>query len=114
MRIAVSFSVVLLGLSLFPSPSPAAEPKTAAEAVALGDSLREKKDWDAAVAAYTKALKLNPKCAKAYCGRGRSYGNKGEIDKAFADLNDAIRLDPQDVLAYNAARSLPGRERNSR
>ena len=74
-------------------PCDAADPVVAA--VALGDSLRAKKDWDAAIAAYTNAVQLAPKCAKAYYGRGRAYANKDDLDKAKADWNEAIRLDPK-------------------
>ena len=36
------------------------------ELVALGDSLCGKGDYDAAIDAYTKAIRLNPNCADAY------------------------------------------------
>jgi tetratricopeptide (TPR) repeat protein len=71
-----------------------------ASAVALGDQLREKKDWDGAIAAYTKAIGLDPRCAKAFCGRGRALGNKGNLDASMADVNEAIRLDPNNPRAF--------------
>jgi tetratricopeptide (TPR) repeat protein len=77
------------------------KPKTAAEAVALGDRLREKKEFDAAIEAYTKAIKLDPKCAAAFCGRGRTYGEKGMTAASLADCNKAIELDPKNASAYN-------------
>jgi tetratricopeptide (TPR) repeat protein len=82
-----------------------------AAAVALGDQLREKEDWDGAIAAYTKAIGLNPKCAKALCGRGRAFGNKGNLDALLADLNEAIRLDPKYVRAYFIRGSLYARQK---
>lgn len=111
MRSFPSLPVVFLGLILFAGTSMAAEPKSAAEAVALGDSLREKEDYTAAVAAYTKAIKLDPKCAKAYTGRGRAYANlDGNSDKAIADLNEAIRLNPKSVWAFEHRSEIFGRK----
>ena len=55
-----------------------------AAAVALGDSLLGKNDFDGAIAAYTKAIQLDPKCAKAYYERGRAYERKNDLDSAFA------------------------------
>jgi tetratricopeptide (TPR) repeat protein len=101
MRLGVLVFAVSVGLIFSPACLLALGPKSAAEAVAWGDSLREKEHYAAAITAYTKALKLDPKCAKAYCGRGRAYGASHNLDKAIADLNEAIRLDPKDARAYN-------------
>ncbi len=80
----------------------AVSPQGADQLVAQGDSLREKDDPDGAIAAYTKAIRLDPKCGKAYCGRGEVLGEKGNIEAAMADLNEAIRLDPKNAAAHNA------------
>jgi tetratricopeptide (TPR) repeat protein len=52
-------------------------------------------DRDKAIADYTEAIRLAPKCAEAYTNRGISYYEKGEQDKAIADYTEAIRLDPK-------------------
>ena len=44
-----------------------------------------KGQYDKAIADYTKAIHLDPRCAAAYFGRGSVYGYKGEYDKAIAD-----------------------------
>lgn len=71
-------------------------------AVALGDKLREEEKWEEAAAAYSRAIELDPNCAKAFCGRGRVLGNKGNLEASMADLNQAIKLDPSDARAFNA------------
>jgi tetratricopeptide (TPR) repeat protein len=76
--------------------------ESVASAVALGDQLREKEDWDGAIAAYAKAIALDPQRTGAFCGRGRALANKGNLDAALADFNEAIRLDPESDQAYSA------------
>jgi tetratricopeptide (TPR) repeat protein len=77
-------------------------PNPASIALALGDKLREEKDWTGAITAYTRAVGIDPKCAEAFCGRGRALANKGDLDASLADLNEAIRLDPESDYAYSA------------
>ncbi len=57
-------------------------------------------DFDLAIRHYTEALRLDPKCAKAYFSRGRAYETKGDQGKAVADYTAAIRLDPEYAEAY--------------
>ena len=57
-------------------------------------------DFDLAIRHYTEALRLDPKCAKAYFSRGRAYETKGDQGKAVADYTAAIRLDPKYAEAY--------------
>jgi tetratricopeptide (TPR) repeat protein len=56
---------------------------------------------DSAIANYNKAIKINPKLAKAYNNRGVAYIWKKEYYLAVADFNKAIKLDPKDGKAYN-------------
>ena len=70
-------SVVLVVGTLMPGLSMAGEPKSAAEAVKKGGQLLASGDADGAIAAYTKAIRLDPKNDGAYCDRGcclRPYG----------------------------------------
>ena len=99
-RLLLSLLAVSSVLCLVAAPLVAAGPKSASEAVALGDSLREKGDSAVAIDAYTKAIKLDPKCANAYCNRGGIYLAEGDFDKALADLDRAIQLDPNDDIAH--------------
>jgi len=66
-----------------------------------GVSCFDKGDYDAAIAAFTEAIRLDPTNAKAYGSRGRAYSLKREFEKAIADCTEAIRLDPRDADSYS-------------
>ncbi len=92
-RVTVLIVVLLL-------PHVATSADRAAEAYQKGKSCLEKGDSDAAIAAFTEAIRLDPKLANAYTDRGVAYEGKGDLDKAIADYAEAIRLDPKTALAY--------------
>ena len=55
---------------------------------------------EAAIEEFNVAIRLNPKNAKAYCGRGTA---KSELDldsDAMADFDEAVRLSPYDFRAW--------------
>ena len=56
---------------------------------------------DQAIDNYSKAIKINPKFAKAYNNRGIAYILKKQYDLSIADFSKAIELDPQNGKAYN-------------
>ena len=56
---------------------------------------------DQAIDNYTKAIKINPKLAKAYNNRAIAYIWKRQFDLAIADLNKAIEFDPKNGKAYH-------------
>ena len=53
-----------------------------------------------AVAAYEKAVRLDPKEARAYYGRALAYLAMGHLGLAIADLDLAVLLDPQNAQSY--------------
>lgn len=53
-----------------------------------------------AIAAYTKAIVLDPKYADAYNNRGICYKFQADYEKAIADYTKAIELKPNDAAAY--------------
>jgi len=67
-----------------------------------------RKEYDKAIADYTKAIQIDPKFASAYSNRGSAYGMKGEYDKAIADFNKAMELNPGIMYLYQtgAARTM--------
>ena len=94
---ALIFSTLTL---LACATSIASEPKPEREAFQKGKACAEKADYDAAIADFTEAIRLDPKFARAYCGRGVAYWRKGDNDKAIADYSESIRLDPKLDAAY--------------
>ena len=58
-------------------------------------------DFAEAIAAYNKAIELNPNLAAAYNNRGVAKRNLGQYEAAIADYDAAIRLDSTYVAAYN-------------
>ena len=94
-----SWASVLIAISLLPNVAVSADAAT--DAIAKGDSLMEKGDYDAAIAAFNEAIRIDPKNAVAYSDRGRAYDYKGDHDKAVADNTEAIRLDPHLAKAYS-------------
>ncbi len=83
--------VALIGVLLLPNVAASADP--AKEAFNKGKACYEKKDYDAAIIAFSEAIRLNPRNAEAYCNRGVVYCDRGEHDRAIADCTEAIQLD---------------------
>jgi tetratricopeptide (TPR) repeat protein len=53
------------------------------------------------MAEFTKAIKLDPKSAKAYAGRGALKYAMGDSKGAILDLTKSIELNPKSVSAYS-------------
>ena len=99
-RIALSVAVgcVLAACVLGCGKEEAAESKTKKYHEEAAMRLLLKKDKKGAIAAYTKAIKADPKDAVAYANRGALQGDN---KRALADLNKAIELDPKYANAYS-------------
>ncbi len=69
-----------------------------------GVAYEQKKDFDKAIAEYSKALEINPQYALAYNNRGYTYYLMKEYDKAIVDLSKAIEIDPQFLRPYHNRR----------
>jgi tetratricopeptide (TPR) repeat protein len=57
-------------------------------------------DDEAAIAAYTRAIELDPEDATAFNNRGNAYYDSGDYARAIADYDRAIDIDPQHEKAY--------------
>jgi tetratricopeptide (TPR) repeat protein len=77
------------------------KPETAGSHVKQGDAHHRRGDLDQAIAAYSEAIRLNPKLALAYKKRADAYEGKDAFDQAIKDYSEAIRLNPKLALAYN-------------
>jgi len=70
----------------------------------------DEKDFDQAVADFTRAIELNPRLAEAYKGRADCYvdyigehlGETVSYDKTIEDYNMAIALDPTNATYYRS------------
>ena len=92
LAICVILATVLLSLG-WVSP--------AKEHVVQGDSFVKLEQWDEAIAAYSKAIIIDPQYIVAYNNRGFAYAQKGYYDKAITDYTKAIEIDPEYARAYN-------------
>lgn len=79
--------------AVFLLPSPDVDAVAGARAMACYD-------WDAAIAAFSRQLKRQPRNAWAYTNRGYSYSVKGDEGRALGDYTQVIRLEPDDAVAY--------------
>jgi serine/threonine protein kinase/tetratricopeptide (TPR) repeat protein len=67
---------------------------------ARGRAHYDKGEFSEAIAAYTEAIRLEPKNTAHYVGRGEAYAEKGDFEKALADCREALRLDAACGRAY--------------
>ena len=81
-----------------------AEPKTVPELLDRGLTLYDQKDFNGAIAAFSEAIRLDPKSAQAYAYRAQAWGAKHYRDREIADLDHAIRLDPKNA-SYRVSRA---------
>ena len=69
--------------------------------VSQGHRSANNRDYDAAIAEYSEAIRLNSKDSQAFFARGLAFSNKGDNDRAITDYSEAIRLEPQYAAAFN-------------
>lgn len=67
----------------------------------LGDARQSKGDLDGAIAAYTKAIELEPDDAYNYLRRGDEKRSKNDWEGAIVDYTKAIELKPDDAYSYH-------------
>ncbi len=65
-----------------------------------GNAYMAKGEHDRGMQDYDKAIKLDPRNAKAFNNRGVAYHKKGDYDRALKDLDESIKLDPAYANAF--------------
>ena len=55
------------------------------------------REYDAAIADYSKAIKISPQDAQLYDGRGLAFEGKRDYKRAIADFSKAIQIDPSNT-----------------
>ena len=98
MKVVRTSLLVLMILSLVSIPGYG---QTAQEYYDLGQDFLGKKMYDEAIAAYQKAIEINPEYATAYSNLGLAYRKKGMNDEAIGAYEKAIELNPQYTDAHN-------------
>jgi serine/threonine protein kinase/tetratricopeptide (TPR) repeat protein len=78
----------------------ALRPHCAAAAVNLADALRERGNYEAALATYQDALRLSADNAFAHWGIGMTRLTQNRQDEAIAAMREAIRLQPTWAIGY--------------
>lgn len=66
---------------------------------AAGKQAVARKDWDAAVASFSKAVAQEPRNADALTMLAYSYRWQGKLDQAFANYERALQIDPKHLGA---------------
>jgi len=82
-------------------PSEADQKKAAEEYKKEGNAFMSSKSYDAAIEAYTKAVKLDPSNPVYYSNRAAAYSSKEDHDNAVIDAKKAIEVDPSFAKAYS-------------
>ena len=57
--------------------------------------LRERGEYDKAIADYSEAIRIDGALSGAYTGRGLAHEGKAEVDQAKADYRKALALAPK-------------------
>ena len=65
-----------------------------------------RRQFDLAIADFTRAIELDPRDARIYAIRGLAYENKGAYDLAIADYTRAIDIDPKYAAGYSGRASV--------
>ncbi|MCX6251086.1 MAG: tetratricopeptide repeat protein [Bacteroidetes bacterium] len=66
-----------------------------------GTAWDELKQWDRAIADFSKAIEINPKLTDAYYNRGNTYNNLGQWERSITDFSKVIEIDPNNTKAYS-------------
>lgn len=74
--------------------------KEATEWFNKGMAFSESHNYSDAIAAYDKAIELNPNDADFFTMRGVAYDDSGNVQEAIIDYNKALELNPKHGDAY--------------
>lgn len=57
-------------------------------------------NYDEAIALYTRALELDPKCGDAFTGLAMCHQSKGDLDAAIEVTKRYVEVEPEDLLGF--------------
>lgn len=85
-----------------PEATAEANPDSAESQFELGNSYYEAGQWEPAIAAYKKAIAIDPNYQAAYANLGVTYYQLQQFDLAASQYEKALELNPEDgEVAYN-------------
>jgi len=103
--IAVAFLVIVdrAAMAQVPPPVPIAQPPAGSIDfyLATGSQLSMQQEWEGAIEAYSKALKMDSRSAKALLGRGIAFMGQGDVDNAVKDFRAVVKIAPRSIDAFN-------------
>ena len=67
--------------------------------LSVGNLLKQKGNYTGAIAAYTKALEIDPKDKQGWVNKGDALNLLGNYTGAIAAYNKALEIDPNNELA---------------
>jgi FkbM family methyltransferase len=74
---------------------------TVSELLAQGTALSKQGGWEAAIAAFSQAVQLEPADAKAHYYLGTTLARQGRLDEAVRFLSQACQLNPTHAGTHN-------------
>jgi tetratricopeptide (TPR) repeat protein len=103
LALASYFAVTLRPIS--PTDSTSAQPRGARELYNQGIDKASQKDYQGALADYTRSLQIDSQDPNIYYSRALIYVELGEYEKAIADYSKAIdfKYNPLSIPYYNRA-----------
>jgi tetratricopeptide (TPR) repeat protein len=57
-------------------------------------------NYDEAIALYSKALELDPRCGDAFTGLAMCHQSKGDLDAAIEVTKRYVEVEPEDLLGF--------------
>jgi tetratricopeptide (TPR) repeat protein len=93
--ILIIFSIILV-IFISHSPEVIAEDN---DWLGAGKLLKQKRNYTGAVAAYNKALEIDPNDVNAWDGKGWALIELGNYTQAISYLNKALEIDPKHIDA---------------
>lgn len=76
------------------------DPENASAEFMLGESARQKGQWDDAIARFSKASKLDEGFLEAYLALGMSLNSAARFSEAVAPLETYVKLQPSDPAGH--------------
>ena len=98
-RVAIAMVLVVASVVLLWFAVPVVETSVAASQE--GAFFIDIGEYPKAIAAFTRAIELDPTLAMAYNNRGWAHIKLEQYDQAIADCTKAIELNPTLAMAYN-------------